>query len=117
MYIEDNTIYVKSETVNYKKEKDGLKCNTIRELSGDELREFNAAELSRIVITEIDEDGDLKESFERNISDISPWRAEYRTRPNKTIYWSEEYIISWWPEKRRGRAKMRNEDAVSEKRM
>jgi hypothetical protein len=117
MYIEDGTIYVKSETTNYEKEKTGLKCNTTKELSGDELKEFKAAELSRIVVTEIDENGELGESFERNISDVTQWRAEYRTRPNKTVYWCEEFIISWRPERRRGRPKMKAEEAVEEKRM
>lgn len=117
MYMEDGTIYVKSEPVNYEKEKTGLKCNVIEEFSGEILKEFKTAELSRIVVTEIDEDGELGESFERSISDVTPWRAEYRTRPNKTVYWCEEFIISWRPERRRGRPKMKAEEAVEEKRM
>jgi len=112
MQIDEGTIYFKSLPENYEKEIID-KCFTIRELSGDELKEFKNTELHRIIII----NNESGESFERTIAGAMPWRAEYHTRPNKTVYWCEEFIISWRPERRRGRPKMKAEEAVEEKRM
>lgn len=113
MEIDNGTIYFKSDPENYQKEITD-KCFTIRELSGDELKEFKNSELYRIVITNTE----TGESFEREIAGVLQWRAEYATRPNKTLYWREDWVFWWkYTGRKRGRPKMRGEDAVSEKRM
>ncbi len=113
MEIDNDTIIFHSDPENYLEEtKD--KCFMIRELSGEELREFKNSELSRIVII----NNDTGESFERQIAGVLQWRAEYAVRPNKTQYWREDWCFWWAPEqKRRGRPKMKGEEAVEEKRM
>lgn len=113
MEIDNDTIILHSDPENYENEiRD--KCFTIRELSGDELREFKNSEISRIVII----NNDTGESFERQIAGLDQWRAEYALRPNKTRYWREDWYIWWKGEpKRRGRPKMKGEEAVEEKRM
>lgn len=112
MRIDGNTIYFKSVPENFELEKTE-KCFTIRELSGQELKSFKEAELSRIVITNTE----TGESFERSIAGVLSWRKATGTRPNKTLYKYEDLAIWWAPQKRRGRPKMKGEDAVSEKRM
>jgi len=113
MEIDGDTIIFHSDPENYLEEtKD--KNFTIRELSGEELREFKNSELSRIMIV----NNDTGESFERQIAGILQWRAEYAVRPNKTRYWREDWIF-WWKDepKRRGRPKTKEVEAVEEKRM
>lgn len=114
MNIENDTIYFHSDFENYENEIRDKNC-TIRELSGDELREFKNSELHRIIII----NNESGESFERVIAGAQVWRAEGHTRKNRTIYYSEDWLIWWKPEpKRRGRRPtMKGEEAVIEKRM
>lgn len=112
MEIDGDTIIFHSDPENYENEtKD--KNFTIRELSGEELREFKNSELSKIMIV----NNDTGESFEMQIAGVLQWRAEMATRPNKTTYWRED-LVFWWKgeQKKRGRP-AKNEDGVSEKRM
>ena len=87
MEIDNGVIIFHSDPENYLEEtKD--KNFTIRELSGEELREFKNTELSKIMII----NNDTGESFEKPIAGILQWRAEMATRPNKTRYWREDWI-------------------------
>jgi len=111
---DDGTIIFHSDPENFDNEKTD-KCFTIRELEGEELREFKESKINKIVII----NNDSGETIERAIAGILQWRTEYATRPNKTSYWREDYAFWWVPEpKKRGRKPMGDgEDAVIEKRM
>ena len=106
---DDGTIIFHSDPENFDNEKTD-KCFTIRELSGDELREFKESEINKIVII----NNDTGETIERTIVGILQWRAEYATRPNKTRYWRENYVF-WWvqePKKRGRRPKVDGEESA-----
>ena len=65
-----STILFKSDLDFYLKEKSGLKSNTLRLLSKDELFLYNIKNLTHIRISESSE-SDCTEFFTRHITDIS----------------------------------------------
>ena len=114
MDIYGDTITFHSDPENYENEIADKNC-TIRELEGEELREFKNTELHKIIII----NNENWDSIVRIIAGAQVWRAEYHTRKNKTSYYSEDWLIWWKPElKKRGRRPRGDgEEAVIEKRM
>jgi len=81
MKIENNTIIFKSTPEYYQKEKAGLKCNTVRQITKpdeykafhDFYRCFEAISNKTITIINVD----TEESFNRRLTDISVYKNCY----------------------------------------